>query len=75
LSNIRYVRNRLAPVNRLPPELLGVIFEHTMNPHLPATAILPKEMECRWPVVQSVCRHWRYTAVHTPVLWSYVDVR
>ncbi|KAI0692003.1 hypothetical protein BC835DRAFT_1359129 [Cytidiella melzeri] len=30
--------------------------------------------ESKWPVVQSVCRHWRNTAVHMPALWSHIHV-
>ncbi|KAI0686651.1 hypothetical protein BC835DRAFT_451765 [Cytidiella melzeri] len=74
LLNIRYVQNRLAPVNRLPSELLGVIFEQMMDSHLPAKAISYRKIGCQWPVAQSVCRHWRSTAVHTPMLWTYIEV-
>ncbi|KAI0691996.1 hypothetical protein BC835DRAFT_93151 [Cytidiella melzeri] len=74
LWTIRCVQNRSAPVNRLPPELLGVIFEHLMDLQVPAHPS-NELMEYQWPVVQSVCRYWRDTAVHTPLLWSYVRIR
>ncbi|KAI0691997.1 hypothetical protein BC835DRAFT_92972 [Cytidiella melzeri] len=74
ISDIRSVQNRLVPVNRLPPELLRDVFEHLLDPQDPAHLFIPFRQH-HWPVVQSVCRHWRHTAVRTPMLWSYVRVR
>ncbi|KAI0696244.1 hypothetical protein BC835DRAFT_875566 [Cytidiella melzeri] len=42
-----------------------------MDSHLPAEATF-RFLEYPWLTVQSVCRHWRHVALHTPVLWSYI---
>ncbi|KAI0691995.1 hypothetical protein BC835DRAFT_92339 [Cytidiella melzeri] len=73
LSDIRSTQNRLAPVNQLPPELLGAIFAYLKTPHIPAKSSI-EFIKCKWPVAQSICRHWRFAAVHTPVLWSFIQV-
>ncbi|KAI0682810.1 hypothetical protein BC835DRAFT_1423963 [Cytidiella melzeri] len=73
LRNLRGARNRLAPINRLPPELLGAIFEYLTGSR--SLLIVSKEHErIGSQKFQSVCRHWRLTAVNTPALWTYIRV-
>lgn len=76
-ENIRKLRNRMAPINRIPPELLCTIFEHTTMDELhrpfagwPQTRPRPYS----WQIIQSVCHHWRQMALRTPVLWSYISI-
>ncbi|KAI0692719.1 hypothetical protein BC835DRAFT_1307033 [Cytidiella melzeri] len=73
-ENIYSAQNRLAPINRLPPELLGIIFEHLIEDPPVVVGTGYHLMDYWWPEIQSVCRHWRHIAVHTPVLWSYMHV-
>ncbi|KAI0682391.1 hypothetical protein BC835DRAFT_1400355 [Cytidiella melzeri] len=73
IHDICYTQNRLAPINRLPPELLGTIFELLTGPR-PRLIFDTEYEEPGWHQVQLVCRHWRYTAINTPALWSYVHV-
>ncbi|TDL14116.1 hypothetical protein BD410DRAFT_866586 [Rickenella mellea] len=69
-------RNRLAPVSRLPPELLSEIFEH-MEQHIHGDrrwhhyALLPYPSR-RWKNGIHICSDWRTIALDTPHLWSVV---
>jgi len=56
----RYLQNSFVPVNRLPPEVLGLIPTslHSKRDLINATA---------------VCRHWRNTLLSSPDLWCDVD--
>ncbi|KAI0757858.1 hypothetical protein BC629DRAFT_1598250 [Irpex lacteus] len=78
LQDANLVNNCVAPINRLPPELLGAIFEqlrytpYWMEKDLWATCNYPCVYP--WPMVQAVCRYWRYTAINTPALWTHVCV-
>ncbi|KAI0747350.1 hypothetical protein BC629DRAFT_1599400 [Irpex lacteus] len=74
LRGVLTLYNKLLPVNRLPPELLGAIFEHTINsPRSVKLGMDPPN--CPWPNIHSVCRRWRSIAIRTPALWSYICVR
>ena len=56
----RYLQNSFVPVNRLPPEVLGLIPAslHSKRDLINATA---------------VCRHWRNTLLSSPDLWCDID--
>lgn len=58
-TSVRRLKNSLAPINRLPPEILTLVltFRHSERDLIVATAI---------------CRHWRRTLVSTPNLWNNV---
>ncbi|KAI0692714.1 hypothetical protein BC835DRAFT_31981 [Cytidiella melzeri] len=73
LQNISDAQTRLTPINRLPSEILGAIFEHVLDPNFSADVSL-KLMDFKWLDIQSVCRHWRDVALTTPVLWSHVRI-
>ncbi|KAI0747348.1 hypothetical protein BC629DRAFT_1599398 [Irpex lacteus] len=73
LGTVDTVYNHLTPVNRLPPELLGIIFEY-LKIGLPAANFRDEFVPYPWPMVQSVCRYWRETAMKTPTLWEYVYI-
>ena len=71
-------RNALAPISRLPDELLATVFIFYARQHhisewakvktfsSPPTRIPP------WVRVSYVCRHWRMVALGCPTLWTYV---
>lgn len=56
----RYLQNGFAPINRLPPEILGLI---------------PSSFRSKRDLINAtaVCRHWRNTLLSSPDLWSDVD--
>ncbi|KAK0232531.1 hypothetical protein IW262DRAFT_1450981 [Armillaria fumosa] len=75
---IRGARNALQPINRLPPELLAIIFLMRQE-HLPSFLPIPcvgiyRPRHYRdWLKVLHVCRHWRaITATYTR-LWATID--
>ena len=62
LAAVSKLINALAPINKLPPEILGVI---------------PKYEDDRTPkhlvAISSVCSYWRNTFISTPSLWTRFD--
>ncbi|KAJ4468288.1 hypothetical protein J3R30DRAFT_3715222 [Lentinula aciculospora] len=74
LSLIRGVRNLLQPVNKLPPELLTLIFHQTQQ-HLPDFLPLPEPSPSSWHwlTLLQVCRQWRGLIASSPQLWSELD--
>ncbi|EPS93713.1 hypothetical protein FOMPIDRAFT_1135667, partial [Fomitopsis schrenkii] len=64
--------NALAPVSRIPPEVLSEIFLHTAERVAALGSSPPRVRD--WIRVTHVCRHWRETALQCTALWSRVDV-
>jgi hypothetical protein len=65
--------NELAPISRLPCEVLATIFSF-----LPVFALYEGEeeyilSELEWIYVAHVCRLWRETALNHPRFWSHVN--
>ncbi|KAL1701009.1 hypothetical protein EV121DRAFT_282967 [Schizophyllum commune] len=66
--------NTHAPVNKLPPELLGRIFL-LCQPHY--DDFLPYWTSRRsllWTAITRVCTHWRHIAIALPALWCTIDL-
>jgi len=61
-------RNALAPISRLPPETLAVIFSFLSSSAFDEGVGYPE-----WLRVTHVCRHWRETALNFPHLWSRIN--
>lgn len=61
-------------MNSLPPEILGAIFQYAEYTERPVSTI-GSRVRFTWPILQSVCRYWRHTALLTPALWSYIYLR
>ncbi|KAF5325130.1 hypothetical protein D9619_010050 [Psilocybe cf. subviscida] len=59
-------RNALAPVFKLPNEILVDIFLILRNFWKPS-------LKC-WHQVTQVCRHWRHVAIDAPILWTDIYV-
>ncbi|KAI0648226.1 hypothetical protein C8Q79DRAFT_954424 [Trametes meyenii] len=63
IASLHCVLNDTRPVNRLPPELLRMVFtyalveKHDSNGHL------------IW--ITHVCKHWRAVALNAPALWTH----
>jgi F-box-like len=58
-----YMASR-APINRIPSEILSLIFENCYA-----------EQATRNKVLSLVCKSWRNTVVDTPRLWSHIIIR
>ena len=58
--SVRYLQNSFAPVNRLPPEILGLI---------------PSSFRSKRDLINAtaICRHWRNALLSYPDLWCDVD--
>ncbi|KAF5353409.1 hypothetical protein D9756_007992 [Leucocoprinus leucothites] len=66
---------RLAPVTRLPSELLARIFKYLQSQPLPLEyhSSLSGHIH-QWHVVLRVCRLWRYVALENPELWNTIFI-
>jgi hypothetical protein len=61
-------RNTLAPISRLPLEILATIFAF-----LSASAWNEKAVHLEWIRVAHVCRRWREAALDHPRFWSHIN--
>ncbi|KAG8790839.1 hypothetical protein FRC12_010866 [Ceratobasidium sp. 428] len=57
----------LSSINRLPPEVLAMIFELSKT-HC------ARDTRCRMNGFADVCAYWRKTALSTANLWTHVDI-
>ncbi|KZT09075.1 uncharacterized protein LAESUDRAFT_811136 [Laetiporus sulphureus 93-53] len=81
MSIVRSTLNSRVPINRLPPEVLGMIFEFV--PEFPSDESLETLVHRIWGpssrnpedslILSHVCRHWRAVATGLPTLWTSID--
>lgn len=64
LSSLRTLRNSLAPVNRVPPEIITSIISYRLTP----TPDLAQYQVLSAPA--AVCRYWRNAICSFPSLWT-----
>ncbi|KAH9922626.1 uncharacterized protein B0H18DRAFT_1017134 [Fomitopsis serialis] len=69
---VEHTRNILAPINRLPSEILCMIFSRVVMD-------CPRQSQRNHPsrgkhAIQTVCRLWRQIAISFPVLWSEIEL-
>jgi len=68
--NRRSQHNQNAAISCLPVEILGVIFvllQHTPFP--------PSDERAKAEItISHVTRHWRDVAIHSPLLWTHIDL-
>jgi hypothetical protein len=67
-------RNALAPISRLPPEIIATIFSFLSLPR-EYLRLLPgdKQEVLAWLRVSHVCHRWREIALNQPRFWSRID--
>jgi hypothetical protein len=78
--NFRIERNALAPLNRLPDEILVYIFRAVQDrPRIDSidgsTTSLPRASTHEWRHLMLVCSRFRDVALRSSVLWTYIDSR
>ncbi|CAK5283099.1 unnamed protein product [Mycena citricolor] len=67
ISALQTRRNALAPISRLPPEVLSRVF---------LCLVLSDSYSVRWTrEISHVCRQWRAVALEFPWVWSYPSFR
>ena len=62
-------RNDLAPISRLPPEIIATIFTFLSTSAWDVGYYNPN-----WMRVTHVCRRWREIALNYPHFWSYINL-
>ncbi|KAI5833998.1 hypothetical protein K523DRAFT_395474 [Schizophyllum commune Tattone D] len=62
--------NTHAPVNKLPPELLGRIILLCQPHYDDFLPYWPSRRSLLWTAITRVCTHWRHIAIAFPALWS-----
>ena len=68
-------RNTLAPISRLPPEIIAIIFSFLSLPREIAILLTGdnKQAHLAWLRVSHVCHRWREIALNQPRFWSRID--
>lgn len=71
LSSLKTLRNSLAPISKIPTEILSKMFRHCYEPrNFPFSEYLDINTQF---FISWVCRHWRDTALATPNLWTIIS--
>ncbi|KAF8492733.1 hypothetical protein F5888DRAFT_1726917 [Russula emetica] len=67
-------RNALAPISRLPPETIAIIFSFLSLPREYVRLLTgDKQNILAWLRVSHVCHRWREIALNQPRFWSHID--
>src|SRR6267154_5285896 len=67
-------RNALAPISRLPPEIIALIFSFLSLPREYVRLLTgDKQNILAWLRVSHVCHRWREIALNQPRFWSRID--
>ncbi|TFK60881.1 hypothetical protein BDN72DRAFT_778848, partial [Pluteus cervinus] len=72
LSALKTIRNSLAPISKIPTELLSRIFRNCPKDSTFPFSDENLDVNTRF-FVSWVCRHWRSTALATPSLWTVIS--
>ncbi|KAG9092347.1 hypothetical protein FRC07_011687 [Ceratobasidium sp. 392] len=79
VGRVRNRSSKLAPINRLPREILCVIFNTVVldgqwRRETSPFGDSPAEPPSHSSVLSSVCVYWHQITISTPTLWSYIDL-
>ncbi|KAF7288402.1 hypothetical protein HMN09_01392700 [Mycena chlorophos] len=66
------VASLLAPIRRIPPEVLGCIFEECVAISLSDDGYVITDVRCAPFLLTQVCSSWRALARSTPRLWTHL---
>src|SRR5260221_11939574 len=67
-QELKYRRNALAPISRLPPETLAKIFSL-----FPFADVFEDVPYMEWIRVTHICHRWREVALSSPHLWNHIN--
>ena len=82
LADLQHHLNTAAPVHRLPPEFLSMIFILATYAHRRHKGIFHlddqsfnsiRRQAIGVTTITKICRRWRIVALETPVLWTYIS--
>ena len=72
--SLKLRRNALAPISRLPPETIAIVFSFLSLPREYVRLFTgDKQDHLSWLRVSHVCHRWRETALDQPRFWSRID--
>ncbi|KAK7044517.1 F-box domain-containing protein, partial [Favolaschia claudopus] len=71
-QTIKTYKACFAPIRRLPPEILGLIFSAVVQET--ASESLSLDMDDAPWLLTRICRHWSAVALSNPALWSRLDL-
>ncbi|KAI0045419.1 hypothetical protein FA95DRAFT_125414 [Auriscalpium vulgare] len=76
IALLRTQSNELAPVSRLPPEILSLVFASLSYTQPPRQLHRCKDptQKSFWVVVTHVCRRWRQVALEQRCLWARIQI-
>jgi len=71
---LKHRRNTLAPISRLPPETIAIIFSFLSLPREYMRLLTGDKQDIlAWLRVSHVCHRWREIALNQPRFWSRID--
>ncbi|KAL0060849.1 hypothetical protein AAF712_005833 [Marasmius tenuissimus] len=70
LEALKLTLNGFKPTNRLPSEILAMIFGRCV---MEGRVSFDMHTKPRWMGFTAVCQYWRSVALNTPALWTYPD--
>lgn len=71
---LKFRRNALAPISRLPPETISIIFSFLSSPREYVQLFTGEKQDVlAWLRVSHVCHRWREIALNQPRFWSRID--
>jgi len=71
IRKLKSRRNTLAPISRLPPEILSNIFMLCVTDNDGHFTVTPYRWS--WITISHICRHWRNVALECSSLWCHLD--
>ncbi|TFY80932.1 hypothetical protein EWM64_g3078, partial [Hericium alpestre] len=74
MCSLRSCRNTLAPISRLPAEVLARVFQFYADVDPPGSHNDCPGQWMGWVHVMHVCRHWRNTGLTNSALWTNINL-
>ncbi|KAF8600715.1 hypothetical protein BDV93DRAFT_258842 [Ceratobasidium sp. AG-I] len=73
-KHLASIKNRSAPISKLPSEILGYIFELSKSPCMhEAGSTTQASLHCS-DAISGVCSYWRHVSLSIPSLWDHIGI-